>query len=307
MPKLETKVGIISVAILIIQLFLIPAWGREGTDKELIYDFAESLLSEGDYFRAIGEYKRYIFLHPADELTENSHFRIADAYFKAKRWPEAIDACNQFLDKYPYSIRYLEVMYLKGKIEKLDRRYDDSLRTFDVLAQSNSTDYSDKAIYQKALVMLEKADWRGSDTLLSLITPASPLFPMASALSKEIGAWKDLPQKSPAVAGALAALIPGAGHLYVERPQDALVSFLLNGSFIWGTVELFRHDDYMAGGILAFFELAWYSGNIYSAISSAYKFNRSSEDDLLKKLRDRYSLSFYQDKDTAGILISQRF
>ena len=70
-----------------------------------------------------------------------------------------------------------------------------------------------------------------------------------------------LPKKTPGTAGILAAVIPGAGHLYTERQQDALVAFLLNGAFIWGAVELFRHDNYVAGGILTFFEFGWYGGN----------------------------------------------
>ncbi|MEI6357230.1 MAG: hypothetical protein WCP53_09010, partial [Verrucomicrobiota bacterium] len=98
-----------------------------------------------------------------------------------------------------------------------------------------------------------------------------------------------------------------AGHLYAERPRDALVAFLLNGAFIWGAAELFHHDNYVAGGIFAFFELGWYSGNIYSAVSSVHKYNRNKESDFIQKLKDNFSLALYRDGGVPSIIISHRF
>jgi TM2 domain-containing membrane protein YozV len=120
---------------------------------------------------------------------------------------------------------------------------------------------------------------------------------------------EDLPKKSPATAGTLAAIIPGAGHLYTERPRDALVAFLLNGAFIWGAIELFRHDNYVAGGIVTFFEIGWYTGNIYSAVSSAHKYNKKKREDFLERLKEIISLSFHHDQKTASnyLIFSLKF
>jgi hypothetical protein len=98
-------------------------------------------------------------------------------------------------------------------------------------------------------------------------------------------------RKSPTTAGILAVL-PGAGHLYCERYRDAGIAFVLNAAFIWGMVEAFRHENYVVGGILTFFELGWYSGNIYSAVSSAHKYNRDKKKEYLDGLEreDRFSV-----------------
>jgi TM2 domain-containing membrane protein YozV len=45
-------------------------------------------------------------------------------------------------------------------------------------------------------------------------------------------------------------MLPGSGQLYIDRPGDALAAFLLNGVFILATVEAFRHDNNVTGGIL---------------------------------------------------------
>src|SRR3972149_897522 len=297
----------IACTLFLVHLCCIQAWGREGTESANVFGFAESLYEEADYFRAIGEYKRYQFLYPAGDLGETAAFRIAESYFKAKRWPEAIAACNLFISKYHDSLRYYEMLYLKGRLEKLDKKNDDALRTFDLIINAHDPIYSDKAIYQKALVMLERVDWRGTRNFLSQIPKESPLNLTAAAFLSELDNVDKLPHKSPRTAGILAAILPGAGHLYTERSQDALVAFLLNGSFIWGAAELFRHDNYVAGGILTFFELGWYGGNIYSAVSSAHKYNRRIQDEFIRNIKDKFYLSFCRDGEVKTVLLTKRF
>ncbi len=45
------------------------------------------------------------------------------------------------------------------------------------------------------------------------------------------------------------------------------------------------HDLDALGGIITFFELGFYSGNIYSAVSSAHKYNRVEKSKFLKYLK----------------------
>ena len=300
-----------TVSLLIIAVFLFhfsgtQVWAGEG-DAEHLFGFAESLFEEEDYFRAIGEYKRFIFLYPTEAFAATAAWRIAGAYYKAKRWPEAIAACNQFLADFSQSPLYYEVLYLKGQAEKQDKRYDDALRTLEIIIAAKIPNYSDKALYQKALVILDTANWQGAENAFLLVPKESPLFSSASSFAAGLAARDRLPKKSPGAAGVLAALLPGSGHLYTERPQDALVAFLLNGAFIWGAVELFQHDNYVAGSILTFFELGWYSGNIYSAVSSAHKYNRDKKEEFLRNLKDNFSISLYRDRINLGILLNKRF
>ena len=302
------RATILIVTIVVLHLSLIQSWGNDGSESGSVFGFAESLYEEGDYFRAIGEYKRYIYLAPTDNLAEKATFRIAESYYQAKRWPEAIAACNQFLAKYPASSRYLEMLYLRGRIEKIDRKYDEALQTFGLIVSADAPDYRDKAVYQRALVMLERRDWRGAEETLQRVPRDSPLYPAASAFAAEIEKKElVLAPKSPVTAGLLATVLPGAGHLYAERPRDALVAFLLNGAFIWGALELFQHDNYAAGGILAFFELGWYTGNIYSAVSSVHKYNRDQENDFLQKLKGKFSLALHREEGGSSLILSHRF
>ena len=122
----------------------------------------------------------------------------------------------------------------------------------------------------------------------------SKLYPRAERWAQGMDRIEEVPQKSPVTAGVLAAVLPGAGHLYDERYRDAGIAFALNAAFIWGMVEAFEHKNYVVGGILTFFELGWYSGNIYSAVSGAHKYNRNKKKEYLDLLEK-------EDRLTVGI------
>ena len=272
-------------------------------DREKQLGFAESLYSEGDYYRAITEYKRFNFLYPVDLLVEKSDFRIGECYFKAKRWSEAIDVFKPFILKYPRGSFRDNAIFMRGQAEKQLKRYPDALSTFDELIKSQSSAFSDKARYERAMILVEQEEWVKAREAFATLSEDNPLYSSALRFSQGLERMDQIPQKSPAVAGTLAAILPGAGHLYTERPRDALVSFLLNGSFIWAAIELFRNNNYVAGGIVTFFEIGWYSGNIYSAVSSAHKFNRRVQDEFIQGLKEKSGLSFYRDQDGANYLM----
>jgi tetratricopeptide (TPR) repeat protein len=297
--------------ILLFVCFFSPsiAWTTDvpGNDATQQFAFSEALFSEGDYYRAITEYKRFIFFFPQHKLVEKSTFRIAESYFKAKKWIEAVDAFSTFHAKYPQSLKAMGALYLKGLAEKELKQYQSALLTFKEIIRANTTYPVDKAIYQSALVLMEMEDWKKAGQTFSLVPRGSTLFSSAYIMSSGLERIDDIPQKSPAAAGILAAILPGTGHLYTERYRDALLAFLLNGAFIWAAIELFQHDNPVAGGIVTFFELGWYTGNIYSAISSAHKYNKRTKGDFIQHLKDSSGCTISHDPKTSATQLTFSF
>ena len=273
--------------------------GGSQFDYKNQFNFAERLFEESDYFRAITEYKRFIFLYPDNRLCESCFFRICESYYKARRWEPAIAALEQFITRYPLSSILNEAFYLKGMAEKNLKNYDDALSSFQHIIDSGQSFVRDTAYFQIALIFVDLENWRKAREYFSNISKESTLYPSAWIFSTGLENVDNVPSKSPALAGTLAAIIPGSGHLYTERPRDALVAFLLNGAFIWAAVELFEDDNYVAGGIVTFFELGWYTGNIYSAVSSAHKYNRRSKHNFIQTLKDRTNVSYYYDNENS--------
>jgi len=109
-------------------------------------------------------------------------------------------------------------------------------------------------------------------------------------LIHEIETRTPLKQKNPTAARVF-AIVPGAGHLYCERPRDAIISFLLNGAMIYAAYEAFDEDLNALGVVIAFFELGFYAGNIYSAVSSAHKYNRDEKNRFPDSLKKRAQIN----------------
>ena len=129
-------------------------------DRDKLFGFAESLFAEGDYYRAITEYKRFKYLYPVDNLVEKSDFRIGECYFKAGRRAQAIDSFNAFIRQYPAGALRPDALYFKGQAEKEQKRYTDALTTFDELIRTGGANYRDRALYAQALVLLAQQEWR---------------------------------------------------------------------------------------------------------------------------------------------------
>jgi hypothetical protein len=155
---------------------------------------------------------------------------------------------------------------------------------------------------------MQENEWRKASEDFKKVEKGSLLYHSAKDLSAESLKGDLLPYKDPVTAGVMAGIVPGLGHVYVSRYKDAIVAFLLNGLFIWATIESFHQDHNVLGGILAFFEVGWYAGNIYSAVNVTHKWNRKVRDDFRKGLEDRFRLHLLTSrKGPTGLALTFRF
>ena len=286
------KVFLILVFFLLARGLSLAEEGTRIIDEKLQMDLGDHFSKEGDYFRAITEYKRFQFFFPQSPRVEEAMWKIAQSYFNGKKWDEALSASNALTQKFPSSSWKAEALLLIGiclKEKKEFSRARDSFRK--VRENSFRAAVSDDAQWQIALTYLQEEKWKEAAEEFRKIDRNSKIYPKGEHWAKGLDRIDQIPQKSPETAGVLAALLPGAGHLYCDRYRDATAAFLLNGAFIWGMVEAFEHKNYVVGGILTFFELGWYSGNIYSAVASAHKFNRKKRQEYLDYLEKESNLS----------------
>ncbi len=240
---------------------LLLAWGTAGAAEppppatpEGALSFAEVLLSAGESFRAVTEYQRFLHHFPTHPEQDRAWKGMGVAYAQAGRWEEAA-ACFGRLPPEDDSRRLLGAALYQGQ------RYGDA-----------------------AGLLLANPEGEAEATLGTLAVLREGLTELpAGARQDLIDEFQGLPRKRPATAGTLAAVVPGAGHLYCGRPRDAAVAFVLNAAFIWGTYEAARREEWALAGVLGAFELGWYSGNVVSAVNAAHKWNRREEGQFFRK------------------------
>lgn len=108
-------------------------------------------------------------------------------------------------------------------------------------------------------------------------------------LATYVASGRKLPGRSPAVAGTLSAVLPGAGQAYAGHARDGLRHLLFNAAFVYTVVSLARHDEVPGALIVGGFELPFYLGNVIGARESARRFEREQRMRLLARAIDESS------------------
>lgn len=129
--------------------------------------------------------------------------------------------------------------------------------------------------------------------------PPGPLRPAADLFAAELRAAPPIPHRSPALAGALSAVAPGAGQLYAGAPKDGLSALLVNGALIGGAVALARSDRPGAAALTGVIGLSFYAGNIQAAVSAARRHNQRAERAALDTLAVSHELTLTPTDDDA--------
>jgi len=249
------------------------------------FRFAEGYFRGGEYYRAIGEYERFIHFFPEEPRVELARYKIGLSYLEGKKFKEAIGSFKGLIEEYGNTgLAMKSYLKISESYVKL-KQHDEALSTLDDLLKIvQDQDVRDEAFYRGGWIFLEMDDWEKAQAAFDQISPRNRNEYRLQALSEEMNKKEFLEAKNPTAAG-LFAILPGGGHFYCERYQDALVAFLLNGAMIFAAVEAFDNNNEALGGLLTFFEIGLYSGNIYSAVNSAHKYNRKQKRDFLEYLK----------------------
>lgn len=308
-PQIGKNIGLLLLLAFVILWAPRPAASQQLViDADMQFELARSFMDKSDYGRAISEYERFIYFFPKDRRVSLARELIGLCYLDDGKF---LDARNVFARSFradPDSPMAKKALFLTGESYYREGVFDKAENFFgEVLERYPSPSLRNKALYRLGWTRMQGNRWREASEDFKRVEVDSPLFEKARRLSMESLKGEDLPYKDPTTAGVM-AILPGLGHVYVSRYKDALISFLLNGLFIWATVEAFNHDQNVLGGILAFFEVGWYSGNIYSAVNVTHKWNRKVRDDFRKGLFDHVDIRLLNSgKMPAGLAVSFRF
>lgn len=258
-------------------------------DPERQFDFAEHYFLTKEYFRAIGEYKRFIFFFPDDDRVKWATFQIGMSYFKSDRFKEAIDSFNKIIEDFDgtdLSIKsywMISDCYVKLKEPGLA-----ILNLNNLITLTDDMNVRDEAYYKTGWICIETGSWEKARLYFSKISSKNKSKYRLEELSVELDKERLIPKKNPRLSGFL-SIIPGAGFFYCERYRDALAAFLLNGGLIYAAYESFDNGNNALGGAIGFVEMGFYGGNIYGAVSSAHKYNRTKTRRFIEKVKYQFN------------------
>ena len=278
-------------------------------DGDRQFEFGRELMHDGKYELAVKEFERFMHFFPDDRRVPSARYLTGVCYLRQGRYKDARQVFTEIFSSNPDGEFAGKAVFMMGETY-YEEGFPDKAEYFFAEAAKKypSSDLKNASFYRLGWARMREHRWKEASEEFGRVEKGSSLYDSAQALAKQSLKGELLPSKDPVTAGVMAGVVPGLGHVYLSRYKDAAVAFLLNGLFIWATVESFQQDHNVLGGILAFFELGWYAGNIYSAVNGAHKYNRKVRDDFSKSFKDRLDLRILTSrKGPEGVLLTFQF
>ncbi len=306
--NLSRTTGFFLVAFTIIFVLLFPfsqsfAESVLKIDPDKQFGFAENYFSNKEYFRAIGEYKRFIYFFPEDVRVEQAVYKIGMSYFKARYFKDAINSFKTIINKYEDTDLSTKAYFMISKCYvKLNEAGSAIANLHNLITIRDDMHARDEAYYKICWIYIEMASWEKARLYFGKISEQNKDRYRLKRLSVEIEKETLIQKKNSELAGFL-SIIPGAGFFYCERYQDALIAFLLNGGMICAAYESFDDDNNALGALISFVELGFYAGNIYGAVTAAHKYNKAKTGQFIEKLKRNTKVRLSTGRRNDGITL----
>ena len=257
---------------------------------EVQLGLGDAFLADGEYYRAVTEYLRYLYLFPEAERASYALLQIGLAHFHGGEYQRAIDYFARVRASYDPE-HFAAAAYHEGLCYERLNQPDQARDAFErAVVFDTAGAPAREALLGKALSRVRQGDLAGGRTELARFQALYPQEPRVGSVSRaveQIDAQAGVPGKSPLLAGALSAVLPGSGQAYAGRYRDGLVALLVNGLFIAGTAVAIDQENYATAAVVGGIGLPFYLGNIYGAANAANRWNLS----LHRELRDRLAVT----------------
>lgn len=290
--------GIPCLFLLLLVLVASPAWSEQHTiviTDDLQLGLADSFLAEGEYYRAITEYKKFLYFFPDSLERDYVQLQIGMAYYRGNECQQAIEAFAKVRrsdnSKYFTAASFYEGV-CRNRLNNPAAAIDDFER---VLAHDPAAPEGEEALVGMALAALDRQDWVGCRQAMKRLNdeyPNSSQAMVAEAALPLLDEAENRPRNSPMLAGTFSAIIPGSGYAYNHRYRDGLMALIVNGLFIAGTAVAIDHDNYPAAALIGGAGLPFYLGNIFGSAAAAEKWNLSISQELRSDLAVRFNYRY---------------
>ncbi len=276
-----------------------PAFPAERELKltdEVLFRTGSAFQNEGEFYRAITEYKKLLILFPGSDYAENSYFNIGMAYLKGEEYQQAADTFESLRKKFLNGKYIVQSHLYEGLSYRKLKKYGEATIQFEtVIDEFKRTEEAPKALIQKSLIALEDDDLGEMKSGLERVVREYPDRVESQKARQSLAVAESLErmqEKSSLLAGTMSAVLPGSGYFYAGNYGDGLSAFLVNALFIAGTATAVHQHNYPTAYIVGAFGLPFYIGNIYGSANSARKFNLAVRKDLEGRIYSLLELQY---------------
>lgn len=272
-----------------------PDFSRPQTHLKIADHFAD----EHDYYRAITEYKKVVFLFPHYEKIDWVHFQIGRMYYEGGRYPQAKHELLPLTESKDDNLKFFAHNYIalsyyeNAEFANAERLFEELKTTsagapyaldytiYTGMAAAGKRDF--KSAYDR--VTNAKKIWQektgDSGNLLQYKTFFDSALPLVDKA-------RDLSPKSPYWAIFFSVLFPGGGHFFLREWDTGFVSLSLVGGAAFLAYDGFMRESTVQALIFTTFATGAYIGQIYSSYRTARKYNEELGDMEFRELTRQF-------------------
>ncbi len=275
-----TKFGVLRRIVLIfIAIVAIPSlYAQDIYDKKHSKKYANFLFMSTEYRLAVNEFERVVFM---DKDDEEAKLHLLKSYRLSQQYDKGLKRSTYF---YPFVtqmpqeifIEYAKMLLLTKSFTQLDALLNLPLRLS-----------SDNLCLLKSASCISQANWRDAENYVSKIQESNEYYKPLSLLVQE---GKNINYKSPLLSGALSALVPGMGKVYLGYWRDGLLALLATGVSSWQSYRGFNKEGISSvyGWIYGCLSVGLYIGNVYGSVKAANKYNYVKNHEIRQRIEKVY-------------------
>jgi tetratricopeptide (TPR) repeat protein len=258
----------------------------KSTDTEIA--FAKHLIRLKEYEQAIFQLKSLLISRKDFLLTDSANYLIAKSYFNLKNFDSSVVFFNKIVEN---SNKHIEAQLYSSISNAYIGNFTESEKTLSLIA-ANDSNLQQLLYLNRAGVLLMKNDFnkakenidKFSRNWYSVSEQQDNLTQLYSTLIKH-------KKKSPFIAGALSAIVPGLGKIYTKRVGEGVSAFLITTTMGLVACENLIKDGIKDPKTIIFGSLfgLFYIGNIWGSVISVKltrdEFNKEINEQIIFNLR----------------------
>jgi TM2 domain-containing membrane protein YozV len=245
-------------------IFLIPLAGLPQSSSfdfhspENIKKFGDHLFCEGDYLRAIEQYR----LLNKQLVSDTTKFKVMLGYSELGLFSESNEFFREINDRSNF---YPDAYLLSFKNQLLSEPgliNAPSIHSFNSLQMKSFGKLTNISMLYEEKINISR------ENFISLFD-AEELNSVSTFYDYKV----EPPYKSPALAGIFSAIIPGSGKMYVGEWGDGITGLIVTGLLTFLAYDNYEADHTTRAWIFTGLGAFFYAGNIYGSVASAQIFN----------------------------------
>ena len=279
---------------------LVPTHGNLGAPNDSL---ANEYYRNGEYTLARIEYERELRARPEDnrELTA----RLGLTLLRLGDFRSGLMAMENQED---FAHHYLS-LFAALRAGMVHRALSEQSAILD-LRTSYSAEQREQARLLGGALYLEEADYNGATRYFSLLqreASSTEVRQKAGGVLTALEDYEQRPTRSPLLAGALSAVLPGSGQVYAAHYVDGVAALFFNGMFLGSAIVTYDLEQragsgHVASSIFGLVGLIFYLANVNGAVQSAYRYNNYQERQFHQRIREEYFNLDYVEQ-TSGVEI----